>query len=98
MPIQDQSNIFVKNAKAQFGGDALIVNQVKIHGTLYVPGNVVVDAKPNPGELRVGVIHLIVYANSKIIFLCKLFSAMQNLQNLYISMVIFCVFFVSVVF
>ena len=58
---------------------------MKVHGTSYLVGNVVVLKKENAGELEVGLIQVIVYSGNKLHFLVKTHVARQNKYNLYIS-------------
>ena len=82
----DTSNdIFVKSASQVLQGDSLILNNVKIHGTLYSPGMIVVMKKEALGVLKVGLIRIIAFQEGKICFGCSTFLAMQSRYNFYVT-------------
>ena len=76
---------FHQTAMDMFGEEALLVRQLKVYGTLYTAGMIVVLRKPRFGELNVGVIEVLLVSDRRVFFYCKSYRALQSRHNYYIS-------------
>ena len=83
--LNEEGSLLIKITSEKFDKNSLILEEVKVHGTSYVMGNVVVLKKENAGELEVGLIQIMVHSENKLHFLVKTHIARQNKFNLYIS-------------
>ena len=78
-------DLYIRNAKHVLYRDSLILKSVKIYGTLYKPGMIVVMKKQSLGVLKVGLIRIIGFQNDQILFGCSSFIAKQSRYNYYVS-------------
>ena len=83
--IQFSSDIYIQKASKVLISDSLIVKSVKIHGTLYSPGMIVMMKKESFGVLKVGMIRIIAFQESQIWFGCSTYSASQSRYNSYVT-------------
>ena len=65
--------------------NALVLKKIKIYGTLYIPGNVLVLEKVSPGTLKAGVIRAISFNNDVVCFGVSSFIVQQNRYNFYVT-------------
>ena len=80
----DGDNYLMK-ASEVLDGDGLILTNIKIFGTLYSPGMLVVMEKESFGVLKVGIIRIIAFQGGRVIFGCSKFTAMQSRNNFYVT-------------
>ena len=65
--------------------DALILKSLKIYGTEYIPGMLLVLGKESHGVLKVGLIRLITLRDESVSFGCSVFISKQSRDNYYVS-------------
>ena len=80
-----EENSILSSAKEHFGEESLVVKEVKVFGTSYIPGTLIVLEKKDFGELDVGLVHRIIISNVKPIFYCSIYKAYQNKFNQYVA-------------
>ena len=68
--IPDSSSTSVNFQERRFSKEAVSPTSVRIWGTDYFPGSIVILNVESPGVLHVGVISSIVYDESSVFFLC----------------------------
>ena len=78
-------NALVDKALEKFNCESLLVESVKVYGTSYKLGNVVVLDKKQFGELFLGVIKLMVFSNKKLQLYCSSIRALQSRHNFYMT-------------
>ena len=66
-------------------GSALVLKNIKIFGTLYVTGNILVLKKLSPGTLKVGLLRAISFYEDKVNFGVEVFTVLQNRYNFYVT-------------
>ena len=80
------SDSFLRMYLTTLDNSALILKKVKIYGTLYLPGNVLVLKKMSSGTLKVGLLRNISFFEEEISFGVTTFMAQQNRYNFYVTM------------
>ena len=70
------SDSFVHQAAQYLQKDCLILRNMKIFGTLYSPGAIVVMKKESFGVLKVGLVKIIAFKNNEALFGCSTYLAM----------------------
>ena len=83
--ISSSSNIYIHQAAQVLHRECLILTNVKIHGTLYNPGMIVVMKKQSLGVLKVGLVRIIALQNKQVFFGCSTYIAMQSRYNYYVT-------------
>ena len=79
------TDIHIRQASQVLRSDSLILTNVKIHGTVYSPGMIVVMKKESLGVLKVGLIRIIAFQDDLVYFVCSTFIAMQSRYNFYVT-------------
>ena len=64
---------------------ALVLKNIKIFGTLYVTGNILVLKKMSPGTLKVGLLRAISIYEDRVNFGVEVFMVLQNRFNFYVT-------------
>ena len=82
---EDSDNILVHKALEKFDGHSLVLERIKVHGTLYSIGSIVVLDKECHGELVVGVVKMMIFSNNRLVLYCSSFEVMQNRHNIYMT-------------
>ena len=80
-----QSDRFLSRYLSTLNGRALVLKNIKIFGTLYVPGNILVLEKLSPGTLKVGLLKAISFYEDTVNFGVEVFTVLQNRYNFYIT-------------
>ena len=80
-----EKDAYLMKASEILDEDSLILTQIKIFGTLYSPGMVLVMKKESYGVLKVGIIRIISFKGGRVTFGCSKFTAMQSRNNFYVS-------------
>lgn len=80
-----ERNAHLMKASEMFDEDSLILTNIKIFGTLYSPGMVLVMKKESFGVLQVGIIRIISFQGGRVMFGCSKFTAMQSRNNFYVT-------------
>lgn len=65
--------------------NSLVLKKVKILGTLYIPGRILVLDKSSPGELKVGLLKTISFYEGQVNFGVETFITQLNEYNFYVS-------------
>ena len=76
---------FLKTFLAGLSDDSLIPTTIKIYGTQYEAGMLVVIEKKDFGEVLVGVLKAFAYVKKEALFACTVFEAMQSKYGYYIT-------------
>ena len=63
-----ERNAHLMKASEMFDEDSLILTNIKIFGTLYSPGMVLVMKKESFGVLQVGIIRIIIFQGGRVMF------------------------------
>ena len=79
------NDIYIRQASLELPNHALILTSLKILGTLYSPGMVLVVNKKSAGEVKVGIIRLIAFNDEKVFFGFSTFLARQSRYSFYVS-------------
>ena len=79
------SDPFLKLYLRKLNLNALVLKNIKIYGTLYIIGNVLVLMKLSPGTLKVGLIKAISFHEEEVNFGVTTFVALQNRYNFYVT-------------
>ena len=79
------SDNLLRKFMAELSSDTLLPTNIKIFGTKYEPGMILVLRKSGFGALEVGVLRFISYKNEKVIFCCTVFEAFQSKHCYYVT-------------
>ena len=76
---------FLQRFMANLCQEDLIPRSLKIFGTKYQPGMILILEKSNYGEMKVGLIKAISSNNNKVLFACAVFEAFQGKYCFYMT-------------
>ena len=79
------SDAFISKFLLTLNQDSLVLKQIRIYGTLYIPGNVIVIKKVSPGTLKAGILKVIAFYEGVVSFAVSSFIIQQNRYNLYVT-------------
>ena len=79
------SDAFISEFLLTLNQDSLVLKQIRIYGTLYIPGNVIVIKKVSPGTLKAGILKCIAFYEGIVSFGVSSFIIQQNRYNLYVT-------------
>ena len=83
--LHTSSDSFVHQAAQHLQKDCLILRNMKIFGTLYSPGAIIVMKKESLGVLKVGLVKIIAFQNNQALFGCSTYIAKQSRYNFYVT-------------
>ena len=80
-----EKDAYLMKASEILDEDSLILTNIKIFGTLYSPGMVLVMKKESYGVLKIGIIRIISFKGGRVTFGCSKFTAMQSTETISMS-------------
>ena len=83
--LQVSSDSFMVEFLRKFQENTVVPKKIKIWGTNYEPGMLVVIRKELFGELTVGLLKALAVTDNKVVFGCETFLANQASYNYYVS-------------
>ena len=83
--LQVSSDSFMVEFLRKFQENTVVPKKIKIWGTNYEPGMLVVVRKELFGELTVGLLKALAVTGKKVVFGCETFLANQASHNYYVS-------------
>ena len=79
------SDPFLQMVMSRLSQDALIPKSIKIFGTKYEAGMILVLEKSDFGEMKVGLLRAISFIRETVVFACSVFEAFQSKHCFYIT-------------
>ena len=83
--VNTSSDTYIGEASLLLDKDSLILTSLKIYGTLYRPGSIILMKKESLGVLKIGLVRIIAYESNRIFFGCSTYIAMQSRYNFYVT-------------